>query len=338
MTETKYYALFDIPTPQNFEANQRGRLTPGQQTALEQAAKKQRSQVAIWVLTFSILFVLFGLLFWAIARDSGTSLLQYVILSGGAIAVGLGIFAFFLFPDISLLLAGEDLQNGGVEAALGKVAWTGRRYRLSSDSRELKTLRSGVTVPPPGEYRFYCLSHSGLVIMAEALGSDFARPSKDLLLDALVRANHFSMADLDVNRQGSLSGLQVLKLMAYAGWQAIMFLASALAGYLVLRDLPSGEDQLWAGLSGALVVILALIAAWNILGAVWDILTGKATHTEGIVTRHEHRTRNSRSYSYQINQHKFKVSHIAYNALIDGREYRVYFAPRSKRLLGIEPF
>ena len=174
--------------------------------------------------------------------------------------------------------------------------------------------------------------------MAEALGSDFARSSKDLLLDALVRANHFSMADLDVNRQGSLSGRQVVKLLGYACWQGIVFLASALVAYLVLRDLPSGEDQIWVGLSGVLVLVLALIAVWNILRTVWDMLAGKATRNEGIVTRHIHRSRNSRTYSYQINRLKFKVSHTAYNALIDSREYRVYFAPRSKRLLGIEPF
>jgi hypothetical protein len=42
-------------------------------------------------------------------------------------------------------------------------------------------------------------------------------------------------------------------------------------------------------------------------------------------------------YYYRLNRLRFPVSEAGYDALIVGRPYRVYYLPRSKILLSLEP-
>ena len=90
-----------------------------------------------------------------------------------------------------------------------------------------------------------------------------------------------------------------------------------------------------------LLVLVAVFVFIRISGrsisVISDIWGGKVEYADGHVTRHIRRARNSRYYIYQLGDMKFNVSKAAYNALIEGREYRVYFTPRAKRLVAIEP-
>jgi hypothetical protein len=90
-------------------------------------------------------------------------------------------------------------------------------------------------------------------------------------------------------------------------------------------------------LIGVIVLILSLRLIWSVIVMAGDMWAGRVDQTDGRVTRHVHRARNTRYYTYQVNGLRFRVSMSAYNALIEGREYRIYFAPRSKRLVAIEP-
>ena len=208
MSEKNYYALFDKPTPQNLKSNQRGRLTPEQQSTLERAAKHQRSRITFWVLMVSSLFVFMMVVFWIITWKNGISSPQNLIVSIGIVALGLGLFSAYLIKDVVMLFSGDDIKNGQVESVIGKIVWMGRRYKVISNTHKLQSLRFGGALPPPGDYRFYFLPGSGLVVMAEELGTISASQPKDLLLDALARAIRFSMEDLEANRMGSLSSRQ----------------------------------------------------------------------------------------------------------------------------------
>jgi hypothetical protein len=265
-------------------------------------------------------------------------LLGPVLTTAGVFAIGLIVLAAFLFPDLSLVLAGGDIEAGQVEMVSGKVEWTGRRYQLVAESRSVRTVRGNVSLPPPGQYRFYCLPNSGLVIQAEAVGSASVSQSQDLLLEALSRAHHFTLDDLGVNRQGSLSGGQSLRLIGYAVVQGAVFILSSGAGVWMYFNLPiDKEDQLWAIVFGIFLVIFALGSVWNIIKTFLDLLTQSVAHEDGFVIRQEHRTRNGRYYTYQIKKLKFRVSRNAFHALVDGWEYRIHYSARSKRLLSIEP-
>ena len=339
MTSSNLFAFFDKPTQQNLESNQRGRLTPEQQSALKKGVRQQWWRVVLWAFVLIVLCGVFGLFFWALAsEDLGPALLGPVLTTAGVFAIGLLVLAAFLFPDLSLVLAGGDIELGQVETVSGKVEWTGRRYQIVAESRSLRAVRGNVSMPPPGTYRFYCLPNSGLVILAEAMVNVSTQQSQGLLLDALSKAHHFTSDDLGVNHQGGLSGAQALRLISYTIVQGVVLIFSIGMGVWLYFNLPiNKEDQLWAGVFGLFLVVLALGAVWNIIKAFLDLLTQGVAHEEGFVARYEHRTRNGRYYTYQIKKLKFRVSRNAYHALVDGWEYRVYYSSRSKRLLAIEP-
>lgn len=339
MTSTNLFAFFDRPTQQNLESNQRGRLTPEQQSALKRDVRRQWWRAVLWAFVLIVLCAIFGLFFWAlVSEDLGSSLLVPVLTTAFVFASVLIVLAIYLFPDLSLVFAGGDIEAGQVEAVSGKVEWTGRRYQLVAESRSVRTVRGNVSLPPPGAYRFYCLPNSGLVIQAEALENVSAEQSQNLLLDALSKAHHFNSDDLGVNRQGALSGTQALRLISYAIVQGVVLLFSGGMGVWMYFNLPtSKDDQLWVILFGIFLAILALGAVWNIIKAFLDLLTQSVAHEEGFVIRQEHRTRNGRYYTYQIKKLKFRVSRNAFHALVDGWEYRVFYSARSKRLLAIEP-
>ena len=336
---TTLFAFFDRPTQQNLESNQRGRLTVEQQSAIKRGVRQQWWRVVLWAFVLLVLCTVFGLFFWALVNENlGTSLLAPVLTTAGVFVIGLIVLAAFLFPDLSLVLANGDIKAGQVEMVSGKVEWTGRRYQVVAESRSLRTVRGNVSMPPPGQYRFYCLPNSGLVIQAEALDNVSARQSQELLLEALSRAHHFTLDDLGVNHQGSLSGAQAWRLIGYAVLQGVVLIFSAGVGIWMYFNLPiGGEDQLWVIIFGIFLALFALGSVWNIIKTFMDLLTQSVSHEDGFVTRQEHRTRNGRYYTYQIKKLKFRVSRNAFHALVDGWEYRVYYSSRSKRLLSIEP-
>jgi len=75
------------------------------------------------------------------------------------------------------------------------------------------------------------------------------------------------------------------------------------------------------------------------------LVDSKVTYADGVVrrTQEAREFRSARgsstntSYYYQLGQHKWYVGQGAYNALMEGETYRVYFLPDSDRLLAIEP-
>ena len=212
----------------------------------------------------------------------------------------------------------------------------GRCYKFVSDSRKLQSIRNG-RVLPPGDYRFYCLPRSGLVVMAEELGSMSTSQPKDLLLEALARANHFSMDDLSVNRQGSLSGSQETRLLGYASLLGVFFLVFiSLILFAFQSRMAEGNLLIYVFLA-VMLAVMFLRLGWGSVKVILDIWGGEVTYMDGQVTKYIRHGRNTRYYLYQLGTTKFRVSKSAYNALIEGREYRVYFAPRSKRFVAIEP-
>lgn len=320
MTSTNLYTFFGSPTQKNLESNQRGRLTDEQQFVLKKMVRQQLWGIVRWVVVLMILCGAFGFFFWAMVSDGlGPSLVGPVVAAVSAIAIVLLVMAVVLFPDLSFIFARDDIDMGQVETVLGKVEWTGRRYKIVSESRNLRTVRGNVSMPPPGEYRFYCLPNSGLVIQAEALmRSETAGQGQNLLLDALSKAHRFTTDDLALNRQGTLSGSQSLRLIGFVAVQGIMFLLFTGFGVWMYFNLPtSGEDQTWAIVFGVILMLLALGVVWKIFQTFFDLITRSVAHEEGYVIRTEHRTRNGRYYTYTIKKLKFRVSRNAFNALVD---------------------
>jgi hypothetical protein len=199
-------------------------------------------------------------------------------------------------------------------------------------------MRLGFALPPPGPYRFYYLSRTGLVVMAEQIGELTRTGPESELMEILARTNHFSLNDLIQNRQGLLSMDQQNRLaLLLALYVLVVLSCSVLFVSILFRMLsgsPSGLFYLLLIFAAALILRFGLSLAW-IIGDLWS---GEVSSVEGPGARNSYQYRYFRSYYYVIGGQRFSVSKGAYNALLEGKPYRIYYVPRSKRLVSIEPF
>jgi hypothetical protein len=332
-----YYAFFDKPVPENIGANRRGVLNAQQRSAIEQTAAYHKMRVSlIVVLTIFVALFIF-LLLWKAENEDGIVRFSNLVVSVGAVTILLGSLAMVFTGDLFLLFARDDYEGGKVESVIGKVVWNGSRYQVHSDSRQLRSLRAGVILPPPGDYRFYYLPSTGLVVMAEEMGELTETKSASRLLEALATSNYFSPEDLDINRSGRLSENQQNRLMRIAALYGLILLSSAgLCGISIF--------QLLRGNSSILFILLILIGlflilrfGWSITRIISDMWRGEVNSLEGSAVRQAYRSRYRRYYHYVIGSHKFHVFEAAYNALVEGQRYRIFYVPRSKRLVSIKP-
>ncbi len=185
-------------------------------------------------------------------------------------------------------------------------------------------------------------------------------------LPALAKANAFSMEDLAQNRAGKIADGQMFKLarqafkpfyksaMVLAGWLLFMLIIRTFVPGLVLR-----LASMWLGKSlGVLFLLITLgcvvsfiVGIWNsgrlTIGLLGDLSKGKAAVVSGRVvgSRAQNETQGmdrlhgekADVYHYVINNEYFEVNQPAYETLRSREIYRLYYTPRSKLLLSIEP-
>lgn len=335
MQEKNFFALFGEPTQQNIESNRRGTLTLEQRVALDEVAESRGSSVMLFggIALAIIGYVIF--IFWKFGGITGI-LSPPSIFAIGLVAIGvIALILRVTGGDFLFTFPRDEIENGRVDSVVGKVVWSRNRYRMISDTHKLQFLRTRRALPPPGDYRFYCLPESGLVITAEELVAS-SQP-RDLVLDALGRANHFSLGELDTNRQGWLSGKQEVRLFGNGLIQVVFFLICIWLVVILFQKQLVERDSILFVLLIVATAFLFLRTAWSVLRIFWDVWIGKVVYSDGRVARHIHDAGRVRYYTYQVNTFKYYISESAYNALIEGLEYRVYFTPHSKRLMAIEP-
>jgi hypothetical protein len=336
MEAGNYYAFFDKPIAENLAANQRGTLTPAQRRDIARRIAAHKTYVFfLWTLAFSgVLFIFF--LVWKTDSELGVVSSTRLLVSGGIISILLGLFVLVLAGDSFLLFVPNDPGDDKVESTPGRVVWKGRRYGVHSDSHQLRSMRMGFALPPPGQYRFYYLSRTGLVVMAEELDEGATVGPESELMRVLARTNHFLLDDLIQNRQSLLSKNQQNRLALLFALDLLVVMSSAVlfvgSLFQVLGGNSSGLFYLLLILAAMLILRFGLSVA-RIIGDLW---IGGVSSVEGPGARHSHQYRYLRSYYYVIGGQRFSVSKAAYNALIEGKPYRIYYAPHSRRLVSIE--
>jgi hypothetical protein len=276
------------------------------------------------------------LVFWKADGEDGTRSFENLFLSTGAVTILVGILTYLLTGDWFVFFARADLEDGVVEFAAGNVVWDGRRYQMRADSHQLRSLRR-VMVPPPGEYRFYFLPHTGLVVMAEESRNARVEDTSSALFRALAAANDFSANDLSQNQKGLLSRHQENRLIGFIAFYGLILLG----GVALLSSLRFQIIHTVTTTTSVLLLIIGVILfvrfGWSAIKVLMDLWNGRVSRVEGLVTRQAHRSRYNTSYYYVVDSFKFEVSEAAYNALIEGMQYRIWYAPQSKRLVSIEP-
>jgi MFS family permease len=319
-------------------ANQRGQITKRQQSRLGGVfwQKKQRWLGIALASLIPIISPLIGAI-WALA--SGRSDLGAWPI--GLLAVSVGLFCVWLVPSVAIYLRwrwlDRNLARETIAEGEGTVYWGRRRYVLElAGGKKLDPIYSPDLLS--GRYQFYYLPRYHWLLTAEPLEEVAQVDDLEQLNHRLARANWFQSSALAANRAGHLTGLQrAMILSRFAAYAIGGFIAVALFfGYLIYTDgLSEGLWVLVAVVVG--MVVLSLYLGRKSLSAIVDCLQGRVIAAEGPVTKDfEVSTDSSVSYYYELGKAVFRVNEAGYEALVAGLVYRLYFLPRSQKLVNIE--
>jgi hypothetical protein len=152
---------------------------------------------------------------------------------------------------------------------------------------------------------------------------------------------NFDQHDLEENRAGRISDAQRRRLWRIEVWRLIGFVAAIAGGLLVSTALIAGwlrGDLRDSATAGALMLIGVLLAVYSweswldIAGGAVQSLEGDLLTTESVTTGRY----GSTSYQFEIARQKFTVPKAAWDQVREGRR-RVYFLPRTRALLSVEP-
>lgn len=331
----------NLLNPQALEANRRGEITETQKQRLNASHGWEQvlgAVIAIFMLGSSVCFL--SVLF---ISGSITSVLIPLLVTG----------AFFL---LLLLMVGRSLwklwdsgakfrrdqTNRAIRQGQGQLSYDEKKYVFQASGRNLALPAGSASGLVPGAiYRVYYLEESSFLLSAEEISPATPGQTRAALGEILAAANGFSFEDLAANRNGEVTAAQHRKALPNAIGGAIFCLvALALLIPSILSALsPEGETSSWP-VFAIMAVIFLLIGAFMLLNALIDMLSSSAPkQVQGMGHKEKRRSggkNRTTHYYYVVGGQSFQVKHAAYMALIDGLEYRVYYLPRTKRLISIE--
>jgi hypothetical protein len=303
---------------------------------------------------FGIPFLLFlGAIFFVTGTSEEDAVIFWIMIGIFGLIFG-GIALGGLRGVVRLLIAHFDLSGGRAEQAEGRLVWRRKTYRGVVEGRTLELLR-GVEMMP-GAYRFYYLPRSGLVIGAEklSLGSSLTEQLDDLRR-ALGDVLDFTDDDLPENRAGRLSTRQTTS-RTFSALRTALFLSPFLLMALgfaigfpvafVLLPLWQGEpmeEDAWIGaLFGfGMGGLFTAFISWAMFSPLVDIWQGRVEMIEGLMEERAITTGSGKSrrtnYYFVINEQRFQVPQVAHAASVANRRYRLYYFPRTKNVVSVEP-
>jgi len=172
-----------------------------------------------------------------------------------------------------------------------------------------------------------------------------SRPAPIDLLTTLAQANQFSLSALAANRAGRLTPEQAEGLRWRARRKLLLSLVAMGAALLIV--VPVGISGGGSTLVGLVVfgTIITLAGGQQIatsLKTLHDTTSGAVAMIEGVVTKSnsvdaDEVGNGATTYYYKVDGQKFVVSPAAYAVLPSGITCRLYYSPRGKQLLSIEP-
>lgn len=347
------YPTLPFTDPDVIASNRQGIITPEQQEILLFYVSWPFWGCLVWfILTGLILFP-----FWWPGSEQLPAFMMplYVLIFGGGAVLTTAMFGWQIWKG---LRQRQEIKRGPVVWADGEVIVRGERFevlipdgRLQSPVQKFNLL--------PGPYRFYFLPRSRFLLSAESIEQNAAdlvanalnipRLPADLTraLPALMQTFRFNEADLAQNRAGGLTNRQrgrtFLDILLYLGMLlAVTFFAGlVVAGYWFGWTEPEIPDswlfQVWQFVClGGIVLFAFGYPLWNIATRLIDILSGQVSTLSGPIQFKIRGGRSSTSY-YVIQGQEFQVKHTAYHSFIEKLPYHVYYIPRTKEIVSLEP-
>ncbi len=327
-----------LDDPASVAANRAGQITPQQRKRVSRLSVMVGLPVLAGALWF---FLIMGTRLPGVAGealttpDDSASLPLRLLIASAALFPVLMVGGVAVWACIRLsrwLRLELDLSQSDIAYAEGQVTFSRKGYVATAAGRRLLALNGNRVINlAPGAYRFYYLRASRRLLSAERLVSYEAAPPQAPLLEVLASVHGFSMGDLEMNRQGWISAHQRSKLLR----AAVLWVGFTLAGAAALLIWMPDDLELGGMVILALLALLLLYIGYTHYA---DMLRGRVAMLEGtVISQRRSGDEGGYTYHYVIGRESFLVNESAYHALISGLPYRVYYGPKSKKLLSIEP-
>ncbi len=334
----EYINLLD---PQAVEANRVGLLTQWQQERIESITNRS-----------GCITLLFGALIIAMSCGFFTSFQEnaqrndplYLLV----VAVTFAIIFLFLGLNLRASLKKrarikKDRQNYTILQAEGLLIFEKNGYYFQTNDHRylfLPPIRHTGGLLPGKTYRVYYLKESGLLLSAEEIAPFITHQARTHMLLILAKSNKFTLDDLKSNRNGKITPSQRIKLLPRVVLGLLIGIVNLIFGSLLLgfylHGLINTSDFVPIMFLFSIPGILTIFILPSAINGLIDIKFSKLEKTQGI-GRKQRRGLFAPNYYYIINNKRFNVRYQAYQALIEGIEYRAYYLPRTKTLLSIEP-
>lgn len=366
-----------LTNPHIVAANRQGIVTAEQRASLERAARAPIWLGLIVSLMFAVASLLPTLGALGIFAHGHVNVVGLICSTPCALVAVLFVGLAFVAPISTRrrnAAIATALRKGTIAQTEGSVIFSRGGYRADADGQRLRTSRGEPLALRPGRYRFYYLPQPPILLSAEPLDTPtpaFARPpaidpllglpgytpppapdgvnpyitvdpTLRGLLDALAESNRFTIEELSLNRGGHMSGRQARRLavgLIARLFFALGFIVSGVTPIilsLIFRRhaTPALRTGAYVGVFFGLVGVIILVVSMR---RIADIIARRAVAIEGWVESRRNNSGESTTYNYEVSGKRFQVGGRAYLALVPGIYYRVYYAPRCKELLSIEP-
>ena len=340
-------AAYDLTQPEYVSANRYGQLDPKQLETFKAAFLWPGIIYLVLGAVFGGFFLLLtgGMTFALLTEGDdewwiGLIFLIFPVFLGGGFLIG-GIRNLWTWSRVS--------APGSLAMAEGRLVWRRNNYRGEIDGAQLSL--PGAAELPPGSYRFFYVTGANLIASAERLSLSLSpNDQQEELSRALRDALDFTPEDLESNKTMQLSGRQrnnlifgVIGLVILLA--VLIFIPILLAGVAWLnsdgRLTFDGSDIVPFLFVGGIMLVVDIVIFASILSGVREAFGGKVESLTGYLDERTEVRGSGKSrrtyYYYVIDNQKFTVTPAALKASIKDMRYRLFFLPKSRKVVSAEP-
>lgn len=331
--------------PDGVTVNRAGRISEAQKQWLNTAVGWNQGCGAVLILPMAAALGILALFNLTESAENRLAFILAMVFGGLALVLLLIAAAGFWNAFSTFQRVHRDRRNNAIRQTQGRVLFDRNGYFLEADGRRLKLPAPEQTggLLPGAMYRVFYLEESGLVLSAEEVFPPAPAQIRTALNEILAQVNAFRAEDLAANRNGEVTPAQRIKPLGQSLTGIISSLAAfGFGAFFYFQIVPEIQDPaaLFMLMGPALFLVLFfLLGLLMALSGLLDMAFPSIASIEGKAHKQKRtgggRSRSTRYYYVIGNQH-FQVSRRAYNALVEGLTYRIYYLPRTRKLVSIE--
>lgn len=327
-----------LQNPEELEANRQGRITPAQIERLRPQARGLGSSclgIFLTILGTGLACVLATIAAALLDADAEPTVAAWCLVG----LAGTSSLAWVLFRAWQKQhVFNRECDTSTIEQGTGELIFQKNEYKLVVNDRVLTIhfSENACGLLPGVPYQVYYLPESRLVLSVEPAQNIATNQVQEAVNQILIKAHRFTPEELEANRMGQITTSQRLKPLptAIGG-----FLLSLTIFIGLIIDLATGLT-LSSQIFPLIIAVLGFYYGSTRFGnALTDMLQSAPSELSGIAfktLRVGGRRNREAFYFYRFDSGELQVSHKAYDLLLPNLEYRVFYLPKTGRILSME--